>query len=155
MLFQRRRVKLRLLDLTQLSGELKVALDKAGATKDAATGDLTLTYDAGGGTWKINKTVVVNAQLPAGVSVTATEGELALENIAIGSKINVTLKAERNDQGVNEIDAHKYEPTYVPKALSFDLQVGADGSANIRLSRSCRWGRGNSGLYGGTKLNIF
>ena len=40
-------------------------------------------------------------------------------------------------------------------SLSFDLHVGADGSANIRLSRICWWSRGNSGLYGGTKLNIF
>ena len=154
------------LDLSNLSGELKTELDKAGATDAAA--DLTLTYAAGadgapdkwqigsGGSYTaaqlkemglnvtgvtenvtINKTVEVSDGTPAGVKVTAQEGDLALAKVAIGQEVNVTLTATRNaTTNANEISVEDYSATYVPSELKLDLQVGADTSASNKIELS-------------------
>ena len=155
------------LDLSNLSGELKTELDKADATANAATGDLTLKYTDvtdGPDTWqigsggsytadqlkemglnvtgvtsdvKIDKTVEVYGGTPAGVTVTATETSLALDKVAIGQDISVTLTAKRNaTTNVNEISVGDYNATYVPSELKLDLQVGADTSSTNKIELS-------------------
>ena len=145
------------LDVTALSGELKTALE---AADDA---DVTLTHATNGSgehVWKIGtgsaqytasqlkdmglnvggadgditltKAFEVNDKTPAGVTVDAT-GTLDLTNLAIGQEIKATLTAERNSNNVNEISIAAYDPTYVPAALKFDLQVGADTTSANKI----------------------
>ena len=142
------------LDQNSLSGELKKELDAA------AAGDLVLEYkdDNGTATWKIgNGTTYYNADqlkemglsasgtknieitkgftastdLPTGVTVDAKTAEL--DKVAIGTDLNVTLKTDTGANG-NGMTVEAYDPTYAPKALSFDLQVGADSSKDNKIS---------------------
>ena len=139
------------LDQNSLSGELKKELD------EAAKGDLKLEYkdDKGTATWKIGsgttyynadqlkemglnasgkadiyitKDFTTSTDLPTGVTVDGTAAEL--EKVAIGTEVNVTLKTDKT----NGMTVEAYDPTYAPKALSFDLQVGADSSKDNKIS---------------------
>ena len=139
------------LDQNSLSGELKKQLDAAGAA------DLTLEYkdDNGTATWKIGggttyynadqlkemglnasgtknieitKGFTASTDLPTGVTVDGANA--ALEKVAIGTDLNVTLKTDTT----NGMTVAAYDPTYAPKALSFDLQVGADSSKDNKIS---------------------
>ena len=141
------------LDQNSLSGELKKELDAA------AAGDLTLEYkDANGtATWKIGngttfytadqlkemglsasgtndilitKGFTASTDLPTGVTV---DGTAELDTVAIGTDLNVTLKTDTGANG-NGMTVEAYDPTYAPKALSFDLQVGADSSKDNKIS---------------------
>ena len=138
------------IDQNNLKGALKTALDEAGA------GDLTLAYDgANGGTWEvggakynaealkemglnasgataivITKAFTASTELPTGVT---TAGTAALDKVAIGTQINITLKTDTADGG-NGMKVDAYDPTYAPKALTFDLQVGADSSKDNKIS---------------------
>ena len=138
------------LDIDSLSGALKTELDK---TKDP----LTLTYTAGAGgtedTWTVGGTAYTAAQLkemglnisgtgdititksfeksqnlPTGVSVDSAAADLT--NIAIGTEVNVTLKTD----DTNGMVVADYDAAYVPKELTFDLQVGADSSQDNKIS---------------------
>ena len=138
------------LDQNSLSGELKKQLDAA------AAGDLTLEYkdDNGTATWKIGtgttyynadqlkemglnasgkanilitKGFTASTDLPTGVTV---DGTAELDKVAIGTELNVTLKTDKT----NGMTVEAYDPTYAPKALSFDLQVGADSSKDNKIS---------------------
>ena len=142
------------LDVTALSGELKTELEKAnggaltlksdtsgaeekwsivngGALYTAsqlkdmglnvgATGDITLT-----------KGFEVNEKAPAGVTV--TKGTLNLQKLAIGQEVKATLTATRDSDNVNAISVAAYDSTYVPEALKFDLQVGADTTSTNKI----------------------
>ena len=143
------------LDVAALSGALKTALDAA------AAGDLTLASDTSGaeelwtvggakynaaalkemglnvtgqtGDIKITKSFEVADKTPDGVTI--TPGTPTLAKVAIGQEIKATLTATRNaTTNVNEISVGAYDPTYVPKALEFDLQVGADTTAANKIT---------------------
>ena len=145
------------LDTASLSGELKSVLDLA------AKGDTTLTYTAGAtrdaDTWKvgngnytaaqlqemglnvngvtsnvvITKDFEISDKVPSGMTVVTDA--LQLTGVAIGQEVKITLEANR-DATTNEnvITATHYDPTYVAKALEFDLQVGADTTASNKIS---------------------
>ena len=138
------------IDQNNLKGALKTELDKA------AAGDVTLSYDgANGGTWEVggqkygaeelkkmglnasgaadivlSKAFTASTDLPTGVT---TAGTAKLDKVAIGTQINITLKTDTADGG-NGMIVDAYDPTYAPKALTFDLQVGADSSKDNKIS---------------------
>ena len=141
------------LDQDSISGALKDALDAA------ATGDTTFTYTDNSAnntedTWnvggteytaaqlkemglnvsgkadvKVTKALTISTDLPAGVSVEGADAA-TLTKVAIGTDLNVTLKTD-DTKGMT---VEAYDPTYAPKALSFDLQVGADSSKDNKIS---------------------
>ncbi len=145
------------LDTDALSGALKTELDKAKGGD--ATVDLTYAAGEGGAPdkWslsevsytaeqlkemglnvsgvttdvKITKSFEISDKLPAGVTV--DDAAKQLENVAIGQEIKATLTATRNAANVNEISIQAYDPTYVPKALELDLQVGADTTPENKI----------------------
>ena len=80
---------------------------------------------------KITKKFTASSNLPTGVSVDATGAKLA--GLSIGTELNVTLKTDTAANG-NGMTVAAYDPTYAPKALSFDLQVGADSSKDNKIS---------------------
>ena len=81
----------------------------------------------------ITKDFSINEKLPTGMTV--GKAAVQLENVAIGHEVKLTLKADRNaTTNINEITTADYDPTYVPKALEFDLQVGADTTAANKIS---------------------
>ena len=80
---------------------------------------------------KITKKFTASSNLPTGVSVDATAAKLA--GLSIGTELNVTLKTDTAANG-NGMTVAAYDPTYAPKALSFDLQVGADSSKDNKIS---------------------
>ena len=80
---------------------------------------------------KITKKFTASSNLPTGVSVDATGAKLA--GLSIGTELNVTLKTDTAAKG-NGMTVAAYDPTYAPKALSFDLQVGADSSKDNKIS---------------------
>ena len=65
------------------------------------------------------------------VSVDAANAALA--GLSIGTELNVTLKTDTAANG-NGMTVAAYDPTYAPKTLSFDLQVGADSSKDNKIS---------------------
>ena len=79
----------------------------------------------------ITKKFTASSNLPTGVSVDATDAKLA--GLSIGTELNVTLKTDTAANG-NGMTVAAYDPTYAPKALSFDLQVGADSSKDNKIS---------------------
>ena len=79
----------------------------------------------------ITKKFTASSNLPTGVSVDATGAKLA--GLSIGTELNVTLKTDTAANG-NGMTVAAYDPTYAPKALSFDLQVGADSSKDNKIS---------------------
>ena len=80
---------------------------------------------------EITKKFTASSNLPTGVSVDATGAKLA--GLSIGTELNVTLKTDTAANG-NGMTVAAYDPTYAPKALSFDLQVGADSSKDNKIS---------------------
>ena len=136
------------LDLDSLDGALKDALDAA------AAGTVALTYDGDASAWKIGaddtaytaaqlkemglnvtgaanvtitKSFAKSTELPTGVTVgNATN----LAKVAIGTSLDVTLKTDPT----KGMTVEAYDPTYSPKAMSFDLQVGADSSKDNKIS---------------------
>ena len=80
---------------------------------------------------EITKKFTASSNLPTGVSVDATGAKLA--GLSIGTELNVTLKTDTAANG-NGMTVVAYDPTYAPKALSFDLQVGADSSKDNKIS---------------------
>ena len=139
------------IDQSNISGALKKVLD---ATDDAVT--FAHKVDGGVDKWTVDKVDYTAAQLkemglnasgtddieitkkftassnlPTGVSVDATGAKLA--GLSIGTELNVTLKTDTAANG-NGMTVAAYDPTYAPKALSFDLQVGADSSKDNKIS---------------------
>ena len=139
------------IDQSNISGALKKVLD---ATDAAVT--FTHKVDGGVDKWtvdnvdytaaqlkemglnasgtddiKITKKFTASSNLPTGVSVDATGAKLA--GLSIGTELNVTLKTDTAANG-NGMTVAAYDPTYAPKALSFDLQVGADSSKDNKIS---------------------
>ena len=80
---------------------------------------------------EITKKFTASSNLPTGVSVDATGAKLT--GLSIGTELNVTLKTDTAANG-NGMTVAAYDPTYAPKALSFDLQVGADSSKDNKIS---------------------
>ena len=138
------------LDQNSLSGALKDALDAAAAgdttlTYTAATADAEATWTIGATKYTadqlkdmglnasgtadivITKAFTASTDLPTGVT---TDGTAKLDKVAIGTDLNVTLKTDT----ANGMTVAAYDPTYAPKALSFDLQVGADSSKDNKIS---------------------
>ena len=143
------------LDLSNLSGALKTELDKsdgaaaveltytAGATRDKDTWTIDGTaYTAaqlkemglnasGTKAIKIQKELTEATNLPTGVTVDKTNANL--ENVSVGTDLNITLKTDTGATG-NGMKVDAYDPTYAPKELTFDLQVGADSSTDNKIS---------------------
>lgn len=142
------------LDLDNLDGALKTALDAADAEAltlahvDADTtankpegwtiGNDATIYSAealqemglnvsGTGDVEITKSFVKSDELPTGVTV---GDATTLANVAIGTSLDVTLETD----DTNGMTVEAYDPTYSPKAMSFDLQVGADSSKDNKIS---------------------
>ena len=134
------------IDQSNISGALKKVLDAT----DAAAVTFAHKVDGGVDKWtvdnvdytaaqlkemglnasgtddiEITKKFTASSNLPTGVSVDATGAKLA--GLSIGTELNVTLKTDTAANG-NGMTVAAYDPTYAPKALSFDLQVGADSS---------------------------
>ena len=140
------------IDQSNISGALKKVLDAT----DAAAVTFAHKVDGGVDKWtvdnvdytaaqlkemglnasgtddiEITKKFTASSNLPTGVSVDATGAKLA--GLSIGTELNVTLKTDTAANGNGMIVA-AYDPTYAPKALSFDLQVGADSSKDNKIS---------------------
>lgn len=139
------------IDQSNISGALKKVLDATGATVtfahkvdggvDKWTVD-NVDYTAaqlkemglnasGTNNIEITKKFTASSNLPTGVSVDAAGAKLA--GLSIGTELNVTLKTDTTANG-NGMTVAAYDPTYAPKALSFDLQVGADSSKDNKIS---------------------
>ena len=141
------------IDQSNISGALKKVLD---ATDAAAAVTFAHKVDGGVDKWtvdnvdytaaqlkemglnasgtddiEITKKFTASSNLPTGVSVDATGAKLA--GLSIGTELNVTLKTDTAANG-NGMTVAAYDPTYAPKALSFDLQVGADSSKDNKIS---------------------
>ena len=140
------------IDQSNISGALKKVLDAT----DAAAVTFAHKVDGGVDKWtvdnvdytaaqlkemglnasgtddiEITKKFTASSNLPTGVSVDATGAKLA--GLSIGTELNVTLKTDTATNG-NGMTVAAYDPTYAPKALSFDLQVGADSSKDNKIS---------------------
>ena len=140
------------IDQSNISGALKKVLDAT----EAATVTFAHKVDGGVDKWtvdnvdytaaqlkemglnasgtddiEITKKFTASSNLPTGVSVDATGAKLA--GLSIGTELNVTLKTDTAANG-NGMTVAAYDPTYAPKALSFDLQVGADSSKDNKIS---------------------
>ena len=140
------------IDQSNISGALKKVLDAT----DAAAVTFAHKVDGGVDKWtvdnvdytaaqlkemglnasgtddiEITKKFTASSNLPTGVSVDATGAKLA--GLSIGTELNVTLKTDTAANG-NGMTVAAQDPTYAPKALSFDLQVGADSSKDNKIS---------------------
>ena len=140
------------IDQSNISGALKKVLDAT----DAAAVTFAHKVDGGVDKWtvdnvdytaaqlkemglnasgtddiEITKKFTASSNLPTGVSVDATGAKLA--GLSIGTELNVTLKTDTAANG-NGMTVAAHDPTYAPKALSFDLQVGADSSKDNKIS---------------------
>ena len=147
------------IDLDNLNGALRTELDKAATgdttlTYTAAAGSDPATWTLAGtkytaeqlkemglnvsgvtGDVKITKAFEQTTQdkLPAGMTI--TPGTPVLAKVAIGSEIKATIKADRNATTNNvDMTIDQFDATYAPKALSFDLHVGADSSSDNKIS---------------------
>ena len=74
-------------------------------------------------------------ELQTGLSVVGAAGVDAakLKDIKVGNTIKATVKTTTNAAGENESTINDYENNYVPDALKFSLQVGADSDADNKI----------------------
>ena len=87
-------------------------------------------------TLKIQKTFTATdaKNLQTGLSITGAAGvnAAALADVKYGTEVKATVKTtETNGENVSTIN--EYDNTYVPDALEFTLQVGADSDADNKI----------------------
>ncbi len=102
----------------------KMGLDVTAKTADAAEIKIEKKF-----------TATDAKELQTGLSVAGAAGVDAakLKDINVGNTIKATVKTTTNATGQNVSTINNYENNYVPDALKFNLQVGADANADNKI----------------------
>ena len=122
-----------------VTGTNRTWSDGSGATySDKELNDAGITWTTANApadtkTVVLTKSFVANSDLAeskVNYATSPTAGDIATAGLKFGEDVKATIKVDAS--GVATINA--YDSTYVPEAISLDLQVGADSTSNNKIN---------------------